>query len=286
MNTAAFFILAIGGLEILGVVLAGYASGSKWSLYGAMREAAQVVSFEIPLGMCVVVPVLMAGSMDLTEIAQQQAGWFWNWNLINPFALATFFIFMVCATAGTNRAPFDLPEAESELVAGFMTEYSGFRWAIFFMAEYSAMLLLALFGAILFCGGWNGPIPVARLLGLTARSHDAVAGWLRQPVRSVQLRRQGIPGRDLHDVATLDPAPAADRPGDDHLPEVLCAVGLDHARGHDGLHFCRSRRVVATEQDGRDAEARETDGNKSPTFKSEIPSLKMTSVLRRDALAV
>ncbi len=172
LNTAAFFILAIGGLEILGVVLAGYASGSKWSLYGAMREAAQVVSFEIPLGMCVVVPVLMAGSMDLTEIAQQQAGWFWNWNLINPFALATFFIFMVCATAGTNRAPFDLPEAESELVAGFMTEYSGFRWAMFFMAEYSAMLLLALFGAILFCGGWNGPIPVARLLGLTSD------GWI------------------------------------------------------------------------------------------------------------
>ena len=146
LDTAAFFILAIGGLEVFGVILAGYASGSKWSLYGAMREAAQVVSFEIPLGMCVVVPVLMAGTMNLTEIAQQQAGWFTNWNLINPFALATFFIYMVCATAGTNRAPFDLPEAESELVAGFMTEYSGFRWAMFFMAEYCAMFLLALLG--------------------------------------------------------------------------------------------------------------------------------------------
>ena len=137
LDTAAFFILAIGGLEVFGVILAGYASGSKWSLYGAMREAAQVVSFEIPLGMCVVVPVLMAGTMNLTEIAQQQAGWFTNWNLINPFALATFLIYMVCATAGTNRAPFDLPEAESELVAGFMTEYSGFRWAMFFMGEYT-----------------------------------------------------------------------------------------------------------------------------------------------------
>jgi NADH-quinone oxidoreductase subunit H len=167
LDTAAFFILAIGGLEVFGVILAGYASGSKWSLYGGMREAAQVVSFEIPLGMCVVVPVLMAGTMNLTLIAQQQAGWFTNWNLVNPFALVTFFIYMVCATAGTNRAPFDLPEAESELVAGFMTEYSGFRWSMFFMAEYAAMLLLALLGAILFCGGWNGPIPLATLLGLT-----------------------------------------------------------------------------------------------------------------------
>jgi NADH-quinone oxidoreductase subunit H len=166
MDTAAFFILAIGGLEVFGVILAGYASGSKWSLYGAMREAAQVVSFEIPLGMCVVVPVLMAGTMNLTEIAQQQAGWFTSWNLVNPFALATFLIYMVCATAGTNRAPFDLPEAESELVAGFMTEYSGFRWAMFFMGEYCAMFLLALLGAILFCGGWNGPIPIATMLKL------------------------------------------------------------------------------------------------------------------------
>ena len=173
LDTAAFFIIAIGGLEVFGVILAGYASGSKWSLYGAMREAAQVVSFEIPLGMCVVVPVLMAGTMNLTEIAQQQAGWCTNWNLVNPFALATFFIYMVCATAGTNRAPFDLPEAESELVAGFMTEYSGFRWAMFFMGEYCAMFLLALLGAILFCGGWNGPIPIADMMGLTPDG-----GWI------------------------------------------------------------------------------------------------------------
>ncbi len=177
MDTAAFFILAIGGLEVFGVILAGYASGSKWSLYGGMREAAQVVSFEIPLGMCVVVPVLMAGTMNLTDIAQQQAGWFTNWNLVNPFALATFLIYMVCATAGTNRAPFDLPEAESELVAGFMTEYSGFRWAMFFMGEYCAMFLLALLGAILFCGGWNGPVPVAALLGLTPE-HGWITGFI------------------------------------------------------------------------------------------------------------
>jgi NADH-quinone oxidoreductase subunit H len=193
LDTAAFFILAIGGLEVFGVILAGYASGSKWSLYGAMREAAQVVSFEIPLGMCIVVPVLMAGTMNLTDIAQQQAGWFTSWNLVNPFALATFLIYMVCATAGTNRAPFDLPEAESELVAGFMTEYSGFRWAMFFMGEYCAMFLLALLGAILFCGGWNGPIPLATWLGLTPEN-GLVWGFIGNLLGMCGLIGKGVLG--------------------------------------------------------------------------------------------
>jgi NADH-quinone oxidoreductase subunit H len=193
LDSAVFFIVAIGGLEVLGVILAGYASGSKWSLYGAMREAAQVVSFEIPLGMCVVVPVLIAGTMNLTEIADQQSGWFWNWNLVNPFALITFFIYMVCATASSNRAPFDLPEAESELVAGFMTEYSGFRWAMFFMAEYCAMLLLALLGALLFCGGWNGPVPIATMLHLTPE-HGALAGFLGNCLGCANLIVKGFLG--------------------------------------------------------------------------------------------
>ena len=166
LDTAVFFIPAVAGLEIFGVILGGYASNSKWSLYGAMREAVQVVSYEIPLGICIVTVVLAAGSMDLVAIGEAQRGWF-HWHLIqNPFLLGTFCIYMTCATAGTNRAPFDLPEAESELVAGFMTEYSGFRWAMFFMGEYCAMFLLALLGAILFCGGWNGPIPIATMLKL------------------------------------------------------------------------------------------------------------------------
>ena len=175
MDIAVFFIIAVLGLEVFGVMLGGYASGSKWSLFGAMREAAQVVSYEIPLGMCVVVPVLIAGTMDLTRIAADQAGWFTNWYMFHdPFTFCTFWIYVTCATAGTNRAPFDLPEAESELVAGFMTEYSGFRWSMFFMGEYSSMLLLSLLGAILFAGGWHGPIPVVdwagRLLGHAAGS--------------------------------------------------------------------------------------------------------------------
>jgi NADH-quinone oxidoreductase subunit H len=178
LNTAAFFILAVAGLEVFGVILGGYASGSKWSLYGAMREAAQVVSYEIPLALCVVVVVLISGTMDLVEIGNRQAGWFWNWHLLHdPFTFVTFWVYATCALANTNRAPFDLPEAESELVAGFLTEYSGFRWVIFFMAEYAAMFVVSAFGATLFLGGWNGPVPVATWLGLTPE-HGAAAVWL------------------------------------------------------------------------------------------------------------
>jgi NADH-quinone oxidoreductase subunit H len=171
MNTAVFFIMAVSGLEVFGVILAGYASGSKWSLYGGMREAAQVISYEIPMGLCVVIPVLLAGTMDLVEIGDRQSGWLWNWYLFHdPFTFVTFFVYFTCAVAHTNRAPFDLPEADSELVAGFLTEYSGFRWTVFFMAEYGAMLGVCALASILFLGGWNGPIPVARLLGLTAEN--------------------------------------------------------------------------------------------------------------------
>jgi NADH-quinone oxidoreductase subunit H len=177
LDAAVFFIMAVSGLEVFGVILGGYASGSKWSLYGAMREAAQVISYEIPLGLCVVIPVLLAGSMDLVQIGNQQSGWFTNWYLLHdPFTFITFWIYVTCAVAHTNRAPFDLPEAESELVAGFLTEYSGFRWTIFFMAEYGAMFAISALASILFLGGWNGPIPVAQLLGLTW-DNGAIAGY-------------------------------------------------------------------------------------------------------------
>jgi NADH-quinone oxidoreductase subunit H len=167
LNVAVFFIIAVIGLEIFGVILAGYSSASKWSLFGAMREAAQVVSYEVPLGMCVVVPVLIAGTMDLTSIGEMQAGWFTNWFVFHdPFAFITFWVYFTCATASVNRAPFDLAEAESELVAGFHTEYSGLRWSIFFMAEYGSMFAVSGLAAILFFGGWNGPIPITHFLGL------------------------------------------------------------------------------------------------------------------------
>lgn len=168
MNVAIFFILAVLGVEVFGVILAGYSSASKWSLFGAMREAAQVVSYEVPLGLCAVVPVLLAGSMDLVLIGDYQQGWVVNWYVFHdPFTFIIFWVYVTCATASVNRAPFDLAEAESELVAGFHTEYSGLRWSFFFMAEYGSMLTVSLLTAILFLGGWHGPIPITSMLPLS-----------------------------------------------------------------------------------------------------------------------
>ena len=180
LNVGVFFVVAVLGLEVFGVILAGYASASKWSLFGAMREAAQVVSYEVPLGMCVVVPVMLAGTMDLVTIAEKQAGWFTNWYLFHdPFTFVVFWVYVTCAVASVNRAPFDLAEAESELVAGFHTEYSGLRWSFFFMAEYGSMFLVSALAAVLFLGGWNGPVPVATLLGLSEGTGDTAHYFVR-----------------------------------------------------------------------------------------------------------
>lgn len=178
LNVGVFFILAVMGLEVFGVILGGYASASKWSLFGSMREAAQVVSYEVPLGLCVVVPVLITGTMDLVKIGDMQAGLFTNWLIFHdPFTFVTFWVYFACALASVNRAPFDLAEAESELVAGFHTEYSGIRWSYFFMAEYGSMITVSGLAAILFFGGWNGPIPITDLFGLTHSNH-AFLGYL------------------------------------------------------------------------------------------------------------
>jgi NADH-quinone oxidoreductase subunit H len=161
VNVGVFFVIAVLGLEVFGVILAGYASGSKWSLFGAMREAAQVVSYEVPLGLCVIVPVLICGTLNLTTIGEMQAGGPQNWLIFHdPFTFCIFWVYFTCGIASVNRAPFDLAEAESELVAGFHTEYSGLRWSIFFMAEYCSMFTVSMLAAILFFGGWNGPIPL------------------------------------------------------------------------------------------------------------------------------
>ncbi len=176
LDVGIFFILAVAGVEVFGVILGGYASGSKWSLFGAMREAAQVVSYEVPLALCAVIPVMAAGTMDLVSIGQMQTGWLSNWLVFHdPFTFVTFWVYFTCATASVNRAPFDLAEAESELVAGFLTEYSGFRWSIFFMAEYASMFVVSGLAAILFCGGWNGPLPITSWLGLTADNGPILA---------------------------------------------------------------------------------------------------------------
>jgi len=178
LNIAVLFILAVGSLEIYGVILGGYASGSKWSLFGAMREAVQVVSYEVPLALCAVIAVMVAGTMDLVTIGNIQRGMFWNWLVLHdPFTFIAFWVYFTCAVASVNRAPFDLAEAESELVAGFMTEYSGFRWSVFMMGEYVAMLAVSGLATILFLGAWNGPIPVLGWLGLGPQA-GPVAAWI------------------------------------------------------------------------------------------------------------
>jgi len=169
LNVAVFYMLAVMSTEVFGIILAGYGSGSKWSLFGGMREAAQMVSYEVPMALCVVVPVIVAGTMNLNTFAHvpEDVAWynspslFWNWYLFHdPFTFAAFWTYFTCATASCKRAPFDLAEAESELVAGFHTEYSGFRWLSLFMAEYGSMFAVSGIASLLFLGGWHtGVLP-------------------------------------------------------------------------------------------------------------------------------
>ncbi|MSR58739.1 MAG: NADH-quinone oxidoreductase subunit NuoH [Planctomycetaceae bacterium] len=156
LDTGIFFMLAVMSLEVIGVILAGYSSGSKWSLFGGMREAAQVVSYEIPMAICVLVPVTALGTLNMVDISRMQSGAFTNWMVFHdPFCLGAFFVYFTVATASVKRAPFDLAEAESELVAGFHTEYSGIRWSYFFMAEYASMFAVSGIATALFLGGWS-----------------------------------------------------------------------------------------------------------------------------------
>jgi len=159
-DMGVFMILALSSTTTIGVVMAGWSSNSKWSLYGSMREAAQVVAYEIPLGISLLVPLMLAGTFNLIEASEAQSGLFgMNWFIFrNPFMLPAFVILFTAILAETKRAPFDLPESESELVAGFMTEYSGIRWSFFFMEEYAAMFLFSAVAAFFFFGGFESPL--------------------------------------------------------------------------------------------------------------------------------
>jgi|UniRef100_A0A7C4LST4 NADH-quinone oxidoreductase subunit H len=160
LDAGVFLILALMSLEVLGIILAGYSSGSKWALFGAMREAAQMVSYEIPMALCVLVPLVAAGTLNFREIVLLQSGSVLNWLIFHdPFTFLAFFTYFTVATASVKRAPFDLAEAESELVAGFHTEYSGLRWSFFFMAEYASMFAVSGIASLLFLGGWHTGLP-------------------------------------------------------------------------------------------------------------------------------
>ncbi|MCS6295000.1 MAG: NADH-quinone oxidoreductase subunit NuoH [Nitrospira sp.] len=161
INIGILYILAFASIGAYGIILGGWSSNSKYSLLGGLRSAAQVISYELCVGLAIVGVILLSGSLSLVKITEAQAGGFWNWFIIAmPFPqIFAFVVYVISAVAETNRVPFDLPEAESELVAGFFTEYSGMRFAFFFIAEYANMILVSCVAAALFLGGWNAPYP-------------------------------------------------------------------------------------------------------------------------------
>lgn len=207
-----FYLLTIISIDIVGLLAAGWSSSNKYSMLGAMRAVAQIVSYEIPVGLSVLCVVVYCQTLDLQQICYQQgihagafaggaenakqylfgsrnlgidiaqAGGFLQWNVVRmPLFAAVYLIFFIATLAECNRAPFDMPEAESELVGGFHTEYSGFRWALLFLSEYGMMLLVSLLGAVLFFGGWNTPFPnigSARLADWTSGAPGTVYGTI------------------------------------------------------------------------------------------------------------
>jgi NADH-quinone oxidoreductase subunit H len=158
LNIGLIFIFAMSSLATYGVILAGWASNSKYTFLGALRSMAQVISYEIAMGLSLVGVMMLAGTLNLTEIVEAQGTSITGMYLF-PQIIA-FFVFFIAMLAETNRVPFDLPEAETELVSGYITEYSGMRYALFFMAEYIGMMVMASIGTVCFLGGWNGPFNV------------------------------------------------------------------------------------------------------------------------------
>ena len=159
LNIGIFFFISISALETMAVVMAGWSSRSKYSLLGGMRAAAQIISYEVPLGLSLIPVIMMVGSLSTVAIADSQSGFYGlHWYVLRPWGFLGFLIFMITGIAEVNRTPFDTPEGESELVGGYHTEYSGMKFALFQMAEFLSAFAISAMAATLFLGGWNGPV--------------------------------------------------------------------------------------------------------------------------------
>jgi len=161
LNIGVLFVLAVSSMGVYGVAFAGWASNNKYALLGGLRSSAQMISYELPMSIAIAAPLLLSNTLSLRTLVDTQAGGIWHWNVLRgPFPqIVSFVIFLIAAFAETNRVPFDLPEAENELVAGFHTEYSSMKFASFFMAEYANMITVSSMAVLLFLGGWMAPWP-------------------------------------------------------------------------------------------------------------------------------
>jgi NADH-quinone oxidoreductase subunit H len=192
LNIGVLFILAASSMGVYGIALAGWASNNKYALIGGLRSSAQMISYELPMSLAIAAPLLISNTLSLRQLVEAQDGGILNWNILHgPFPqIVSFIIFMIAAFAETNRVPFDLPEAENELVAGFHTEYSSMKFASFFMAEYANMITVSAMATLLFLGGWKAPWPPAYGSSLVPTVIFAIAGVtaLYHGINSVRKR--------------------------------------------------------------------------------------------------